>query len=57
MTPLHWAVQNGHISVVDLLLRSGAEISAKNKFDLTPHDIAEQIGRSDISQLIEGNNN
>jgi ankyrin repeat protein len=30
-TALHYAAQNGHLTTVDLLLRSGAEINTKGK--------------------------
>ncbi|ERL92223.1 hypothetical protein D910_09542, partial [Dendroctonus ponderosae] len=53
MTPLHWAVQNGHTAVVELLLRNGADISTKNKFDLTPQDIALQIDNMEMVELLQ----
>lgn len=54
MTPLHWAVQNGHTAVVELLVRHGAHTDVKNKFDLTPHDIAVQINKLEIAELLQG---
>lgn len=52
MTPLHWAVQNCHTDVVELLLRQGAQKDLINKFDLAPMDIAIQCDRKDIMNLI-----
>lgn len=53
MTPLHWAVQNGHTAMVELLLRNGAHINIKNKFELTPQDIAYQINKLEIVELLQ----
>lgn len=53
MTPLHWAVQNGHTAMVELLLRNGAHVNVKNKFDLTPQDIAYQINKLEIVELLQ----
>lgn len=52
MTPLHWAVQNGHAEVVAMLITYGATINVVNKFSLSPLDIAYQTGRNDIAELI-----
>lgn len=52
MTPLHWAAQNGHAEVVTLLIRCGATTNPVNKFDLTPADLAVQIKRHDIVEII-----
>ena len=30
MTALHWAVNNGHVEACQLLLRSGADLNAKD---------------------------
>lgn len=54
MTPLHWAVQNGHIEVVNLLVKYGALIEVPSKFDVTPVMIAQQTGRSDIEEILIG---
>lgn len=53
MTALHWACQNGHVQVVKALLEYGANKDLANKFGLQPVDIANQIGRFDIANLLE----
>lgn len=53
MTPLHWAAQNGHIDVVEILLRNGANSDLVNKFDKNPGNIAIEINRLDILQSIQ----
>lgn len=52
MTPLHWAVQNGHLQVVEYLISNGAQIDIQNKFNLSPLAIAQQMERSDIEEYI-----
>lgn len=39
-TVLHWAASRGHGWVVDLLVRYGADLYAKNKRGRTPLDVA-----------------
>lgn len=52
MTPLHWAAQNCHAEITELLIKYGAAADLVNKFNLTPADIAQQMGRMDIAELI-----
>ena len=40
MTPLHYAVGEGHTKVVELLIANGADVNAKNNWNGTPLDIA-----------------
>ena len=52
-TPLHWAVKNGHLEVVTLLLNRGASVKIENNEDKTAVDIAKDIGRQDIVEILE----
>lgn len=52
MTPLHWAVQNEHEEVVRLLMARGCDTSQANKFNLTPIDIALQLNRNDLVEIL-----
>ena len=40
-TPLHWAAMRGHVEIVNLLLRSGADRSIRNKQDKLPIDLCQ----------------
>lgn len=31
MTPLHWAVEKGHLHAIQLLIKQGADINCENK--------------------------
>lgn len=53
MTPLHWAVQNGHADIVTLLLRHGANPDVINKFGKSPVDISIEVNRLDILHLLQ----
>lgn len=53
MTPLHWAVQNGHKMVAELLLKNGAEVKVSNKFSISPQDTARQINKWEILELLQ----
>ncbi|CAK9292875.1 unnamed protein product, partial [Gordionus sp. m RMFG-2023] len=53
MTPLHWAVESGELDIVELLLKSGAWPSARNKFDKTPMDIAILNYRDDMITILK----
>ena len=53
MTPLHWAVDRGHVAAVELLLRYGASVGICSKFDKTPLDIANDNRWTDISDILE----
>ena len=39
-TPLHWAAKSGHEKVVEVLLKAGAKIEAKDKDGMTPLHLA-----------------
>jgi ankyrin repeat protein len=53
MTPLHWAVERGHVSCVEALLRFGADVDLESKFDKTPMEIASDNGRADIFEVLQ----
>ena len=53
MTPLHWAVEKGCSQTVELLLKHGADPNHESKFDKTPLEIASEIGRPDIFELLQ----
>ena len=31
MTPLHWAVEKGHLQAIQILIKQGSDISCENK--------------------------
>ena len=39
-TPLHWASNQGHLKIVELLVEAGADINAKDLTDWTPLHLA-----------------
>lgn len=49
---LHAAILNKHADIVKLLLANGADISAKNIFDMTPLQSAREIGDAKIVKLL-----
>jgi hypothetical protein len=53
MTALHWAVERGHISMVETLLRFGADVNLDSKFGKTPLEIASDTGRPDIFEMLQ----
>lgn len=54
-SPLHGAVGHGHVGVVELLLRYGADITAVDHTGLTAIDIAKQMDSDgvDVSNILE----
>lgn len=53
MTPLHWAVERGHIPIVETLLRFGADVNLESKFGKSSLEIASDIGRPDIFEMLQ----
>lgn len=51
--PLHTAVSNDNVAVVELLLERGADPRIQNKFGQTPLDIAQKRGQARISKLLK----
>ena len=50
-TPLHLAVEKGHLSLVNLLLAQKAQVNAKNKEGKTALHLACEKGRLEITNL------
>ncbi|EMS50919.1 Acyl-CoA-binding domain-containing protein 1 [Triticum urartu] len=51
-TPLHWAVDRGHLGAVELLVRSNADVNAQDDEGQTPLHYAVRREREDIAQLL-----
>ncbi|CAL1689721.1 unnamed protein product [Lasius platythorax] len=51
-TPLHFAVINGDIEIVNMLLCRGANIDAKNQYDRTPFHNAVESKNIEIIELL-----
>ena len=53
MTALHWASENGHVSVVQrILAENKAWKNPKDSFDTTPLSRADRHGRKDVVELL-----
>tara|TARA_Y100000588_G_scaffold262324_1_gene276938 strand:+ start:652 stop:2115 length:1464 start_codon:yes stop_codon:yes gene_type:complete len=54
MTPLHWAVQQDAVAMVDLLLAAGADASVSNHYGVTPLTLASINGSGDaVARLLD----
>jgi len=53
MTPLHWAVDRGYISMIETLLRYGGDVTMESKFGKTPLEVASDNGRHDIYEILQ----
>ncbi len=51
-TLLHWAVQEGNIEMVGLLLNAGAKINVYNNKSSTPLHVAARAGHTKIVKLL-----
>ncbi|MGD2095837.1 MAG: ankyrin repeat domain-containing protein [Phycisphaerales bacterium] len=51
-TPLHAAVQNRHLELIELLIDEGADINAKNNTGQTPLHLAVDYSQQDIAELL-----
>ena len=48
-----WAASQGHQSIVKLLLESGADVNAKNKYGGTVLNAAHESYSSDVIRMVE----
>ncbi|MBA2709874.1 MAG: ankyrin repeat domain-containing protein [Tatlockia sp.] len=53
MTALHYAVQEKQICMIDTLIKAGADLTLKDKWQRTPLDIAKKIKCNEISEKLE----
>ncbi len=53
---LHVAFQEGHSSIVELLLASKADIHLKNNNGKTPSEVAHMNGHSDCVRILQALN-
>ncbi|KAF8834090.1 ankyrin, partial [Paxillus ammoniavirescens] len=51
-TPLHSACYAGHINIVELLLKKGADPHVRTKWGKTPLDIAHREGQHVIVAML-----
>ncbi|CAE6513904.1 unnamed protein product [Rhizoctonia solani] len=51
-TALHFAAANGHVEVLTLLLRCGADFNKSDKHNVTPLMLAERLGRTEAAATL-----
>ena len=51
-TPLHYAAANGHKEIAELLIEKGADVKAKDEGGKTPLDVAIQLKRTELADLL-----
>lgn len=51
-TPLHWAVDRGHLNIAELLVSRNAEVNAKDNEGQTPLHYAAMCERGDIAEYL-----
>lgn len=51
-TPLHWAADQGHKDVVELLMANKADVNAKDDLGQTPLNLAACFGHKDVAELL-----
>ena len=52
-TPVLWAAKNGHLKIVQLLLKYGADITIRNFDNETAMDVAKPCMRSVLLKSVE----
>ena len=50
--PIHHAARNGHLGVVKMLMRNGADLTASNGDRMTPRSLATQYSHSAVADMI-----
>jgi len=55
MTPLHYAAQEGHLSVVEYLVHQKADLKAEDYYGHTPLILASENGKSNVVEFLEIN--
>ena len=56
ITPLSWAALAGHVEIAELLVRSGADVNAKNRDNGTALHGAAFFGHVEVAELLLHNN-
>ncbi|MDR0328492.1 MAG: ankyrin repeat domain-containing protein [Planctomycetaceae bacterium] len=51
-TPLHIAIQNGNMDIINILLSDGCDLSARNADGQTPLDLATAMNNEQIVRLL-----
>ncbi len=51
-TPLHCAVKEGHLQIVEILIKAGADVSVKDNFGLTPLHKVVNTGHKKIAEIL-----
>jgi hypothetical protein len=52
LTPLHYAIEGRHVEIVRKLVKYGANVEAKARFDGTPLEMASSAGLEEISKIL-----
>ena len=52
-TPLHRAVEGGHVRIVELLLEWGADVNARNSVGTRPLHLASQEANEGETEMLE----
>ena len=51
-TPLHWAVQQDRLDIVQALISAGANVNAKNRYGSTPLVLAATNGNASVTEVL-----